>query len=167
MKRRLIIMRHAKSDWNTDAPDDHSRPLNDRGCRDAPRIAAELVKRDWQPQLVISSDARRTTETWELMSNVFETDTQIEFQSDLYHAGLREIATFVRMVPDTFSTIMVLGHNPGWQQSVEILSDQYAEMTTANAALLEIEDDELTWVGAIDRQGEWNLTDVIRPKELS
>ncbi|MEM7317229.1 MAG: histidine phosphatase family protein [Planctomycetota bacterium] len=168
MKRRLIIMRHAKSDWKTDAPTDHLRPLNARGRRDAPRVAAAIVQRDWLPELVLSSDSRRTTETWELMAPEFGSDTSIEFQSALYHSGMREITSFTGMVPTDIKTLMMLGHNPGWQQSVEILSGEYIEMTTANAALLEIENDEeaLSWAAAIDRQGKWTLVDVIRPREI-
>ncbi len=67
MTMRLIIMRHAKSDWNSGAASDHARPLNKRGRRDAPRVANRLGELGWQPDYVISSDSRRTRETLELM----------------------------------------------------------------------------------------------------
>ena len=47
MKRRLIVLRHAKSSQKSDAPDDHSRPLNGRGKRDAPRVAARIAELGW------------------------------------------------------------------------------------------------------------------------
>ena len=46
MRTRLIVMRHAKSSWSDASLDDHDRPLNKRGRRDAPRIAQELHDRD-------------------------------------------------------------------------------------------------------------------------
>ena len=67
--KRLIVMRHAKSDWGTNAPTDHARPLNKRGQRDAPRVAQRLVELDWLPQYIVSSDSTRTRETYELMNS--------------------------------------------------------------------------------------------------
>ena len=64
MRRRLIVLRHAKSAWDTDAATDHERPLNKRGRRDALRVAEKIAKLGWQPEQVISSDAERTRETW-------------------------------------------------------------------------------------------------------
>ncbi|RZI88087.1 MAG: phosphohistidine phosphatase, partial [Microbacterium sp.] len=39
----LVLVRHAKSDWGDPGLDDHDRPLNDRGLRDAPAVAARLA----------------------------------------------------------------------------------------------------------------------------
>ncbi len=79
MQRRIIVMRHAKSSWKSDAPDDHSRPLNRRGRRDAPRVAQELARRGWVPERVFSSDARRTRQTWEIMAPYFENAPQVRW----------------------------------------------------------------------------------------
>ena len=60
MTRRLILMRHAKSDWGT-GDDDHDRPLNARGRGDAPRVGEALRELGWVPDLVVLSDSARTT----------------------------------------------------------------------------------------------------------
>ncbi len=165
MPRRLIVMRHAKSDWGTSATTDHERPLNRRGCRDAPNIAAELVSQNWQPDCVLSSDAQRTRETFQRMEDEFTNSPTVEFLGSLYHAGIREIVAAVSMVPDELTTVMVLGHNPGWQSSVFVLSGESVMMTTANAALLTLECD--SWAESIVQEGAWKLLDVLRPKELN
>ena len=64
MKRRLIVMRHAKSSWKDPGQTDHERPLNGRGRRSAPLVAARLAELGWAPTRVHSSDAARTVETW-------------------------------------------------------------------------------------------------------
>ncbi|MBK6580418.1 MAG: histidine phosphatase family protein [Sandaracinaceae bacterium] len=61
--RRLLLTRHAKSDWSTEAPDDHARPLNKRGRRDAPRVGALVQSLGWRPELVLCSSAQRALET--------------------------------------------------------------------------------------------------------
>ncbi len=164
MLRRLIIMRHAKSDWSTDAATDHERPLNERGRKDAPRIARELVARGWEPTHILSSDARRTRETCELMLAEFVEQPKLHFLQSLYHAGLQDIDSAVAALPDAVQTAMVLGHNPGWERAVHLLSGQPATLTTANAALLTIEADH--WAEAIEQRVAWELVDILRPKEL-
>ena len=72
MRRRIIVMRHAKSSWKSGARDDHARPLNKRGRRDAPRIAARLAELGWVPERVISSDSERTRQTWARMEEAFD-----------------------------------------------------------------------------------------------
>lgn len=164
MVRRLVVMRHAKSSWGSDAPSDHARPLNKRGRQDAPRIAARLVELGWAPQHVLSSDALRTRETFERMLPHFSNEPTVEFLSELYHSGPNDVANLLPQVPQTVTQAMVLGHNPGWEGVVQWLSDQAITMTTANAALLEI--DAETWPSAIEKCGSWQLVDVLRPKEL-
>lgn len=160
--KRLIIMRHAKSAWDTDAPDDHSRPLNDRGRRDAPRMGRALRARGWVPDLVLSSDAQRTRETWAGVEPELETDIEVRFKRDLYHAGPTEIAEECEQVGEHHETVMVLGHNPGWERAVAFFTDDHETMTTANCALLEAEG---AWEDLM-QASTWRLVDVLRPKEL-
>lgn len=164
MEYRLIVMRHAKSDWDSGASTDHARPLNKRGSRDAPRIAKRLVELGWQPQHVVSSDSQRTTETYELMIAELSPPPSVEFHGFLYHGGISELEEAVRAVPNDITTVLALGHNPGWQDSVHKLTGAYEKFTTANAALMTI--DAESWAAAILNRGQWKLLEVVRPKEI-
>ena len=82
MERRLIVMRHAKSSWKSDAETDHLRPLNKRGRDSAPLVAARLVELGWIPEAVYSSDSLRTRETWDGMMNA------------LYHGLVPAVSAF-------------------------------------------------------------------------
>lgn len=159
---RLIIMRHAKSDWQAGLPD-HERPLNKRGRRDAPRIADAIRALGWAPDLVVCSDSRRTSETWERMAGVFEADPPIVYTRALYHAGLGALQEQLGGVSSEFRTILVLGHNPGWERAAGALSGLDLAMTTANAVLLEMAGD--TWAEAITRPAA-RLETILRPKSL-
>ena len=160
MKRRLVVMRHAKSAWDTDAPDDHSRPLNKRGRRDAPRVAAALSSLGWAPDRAISSTSERTRETWQRMA--FRA-VPVAFDARLYHAGIGAVQEVVAEVADDCGTLLLLGHNPGFSSVVGWLSGEPTGLTTANAALLST--DAATWRGAL--QQSWTLHQVIRPRELA
>lgn len=163
MERRLIVMRHAKSSWNSPAPTDHARPLNERGKRDSPKVGAALVARGWTPDLVLSSDAQRTRETFAGMNESFPEDVPVRFLSDFYHAGPEAVQRELLQVDDSVSCLLVLGHNPGWEDLVYRLSGTDTVMKTATAALLHR---ELTsWKEALDGT-PWDLAEVIYPREL-
>jgi phosphohistidine phosphatase len=164
MPKRLLVMRHAKSSWKSGAETDHQRPLNKRGRRDAPRMAARLAALGWIPERVISSDSQRTRETWGLLEEVFEAALEVTFTRELYLAGPAEVEAELRALPDEVSTALVLGHNPGWEEVVSWLTREHHSMTTANVALASVE--AATWAEALDAASTWTLHDLLRPKDL-
>jgi phosphohistidine phosphatase len=105
-------MRHAKSDWATKGLSDHERPLNKRGKLDAPKIAAEIKKNAIIPELMLVSDARRTQETWNLISPFFR-EAQTKFDSELYLASPEVIQVKLEEVSHLIDTVLLLAHNPG------------------------------------------------------
>lgn len=163
MIRRLILMRHAKSSWKSDAITDHTRPLNPRGQRDAPRIGQALAERRWNPDLVLSSDARRTQETWTLMAPLFP-DVGVRFEPELYLAGLNEIRTLVAPLSEDTRTLLLLGHNPGWEEALAWLTGSGEPMKTAYAALLIA--DAQNWAETIETPGCFRKEAILKPKEL-
>ena len=164
MPRRLIVMRHAKSSWGSSAQSDHARPLNKRGQRDAPVMGRRLVELDWSPNLVLSSDAARTRETYALMSPALDRVQRVEYLEAFYNNGAPALRATVGEVPDIFTTVLALGHNPCWEEVVHWLSGESIVMTTANCALLECDADD--WGATVEHRDKWRLVDVLRPKEL-
>jgi phosphohistidine phosphatase len=162
MHRRLILMRHAKSSWATDAASDHERPLNPRGRTDAPRMAKFLLDQGWAPSEVHLSDARRTIETWDRMAAVLPSCPATRHPS-LYLAGLPSIVHVARDWPaDGEGPILVLGHNPGFEQAASWLSRATVHLTTANVVLLEGAGP--SWTQALE--APWKLVAWVRPKDL-
>ena len=160
MKRRLILLRHAKSAWNT-GHTDHDRPLNKRGQRAAPRMGALMVDRGYVPQRVISSDAQRTRETWDGVQESLS-GLEAEFSHRLYLASAHTIANIIATQDGTLHTMLLIGHNPGMSELASWLSGQDVELKTATAAVLEIESDG--WTAAMN-QGAWSLIDLFRPPQ--
>lgn len=159
--RRLVVMRHAKSAWDTDQPDQH-RPLNKRGRRDAARMGQALRALGWLPEFVLSSDSRRTTETWDRMSQAIDLDIPVRFTRALYLAGLGDLQVEAGSVPGHIRTVLALGHNPGWEVAASRLTNTAITMTTGNAVLIEF--DDWPWGEVLETQGR--LMGVLRPKEI-
>ena len=97
MRTRLIVMRHAKSSRSDASLDDHDRPLNKRGRRDAPRIAQELHDREWIPDRIRVSSSKRTMETLELMK-VISRNSTIDVEPSLYHSNISTLLQAVEQI---------------------------------------------------------------------
>ncbi|MEO0361669.1 MAG: histidine phosphatase family protein, partial [Pseudomonadota bacterium] len=115
--RRLLIMRHAKSDWGGHGLADHDRPLNRRGRLAAALMGAFLREDGLRPDLALVSSALRTRETWELMG----LDAPTETLAVLYHAAPDAIFAAARRAPDDARTVLILGHQPGLQAAANAL----------------------------------------------
>lgn len=162
MKRQLIVMRHAKSSWDSAASSDHERPLNSRGKRDAPRVARHLASVGWEPQLIVSSDSQRTRETASLLLAEWADGVEVKFSSSLYLGGPSELGHELQHVSDEVEVLLVLGHNPGWESVVHRLSSESVAIKTATAVLLTAECE--SWADAF--QAGWTLESIVNPRDL-
>ena len=153
MARRLIVMRHAKSSWKDTNLDDHERPLNKRGRRDAPMIADAIFERGWIPELILVSSSKRTLQTLEGMSHRMG-KTPFEVRSGIYHATVIDLMEELEDMLDN-GTTMIIGHNPGSEILVNHLSGEWHTMPTATAVLL------------LHSGSSWSVEAVIRPKEIA
>ncbi len=111
MPLRLILVRHAKSDWGDPALADHDRPLNKRGQNAAAALGKWLAAMDMQPAEVVTSTARRTLETWQIMAPAFDDGIVLRRVPALYHAGPERMLHTLHDC--AASPLLMLAHNPG------------------------------------------------------
>lgn len=107
--KRLILMRHAKSDWSGGSTSDHDRPLNTRGIASAKALGDWLRAQGILPDQVLCSSAERTSETYLRLG--LPEDTQTTFTRDLYLASHQDILAALQQASGDI--VLVLGHNPG------------------------------------------------------
>lgn len=110
--RRLFLLRHAKSDWNTGAPD-HERPLNERGFADAYAAGRLLAERGWRPDLVLCSSARRTRQTWQRAVAGGATAGDVRSEPRIYGAAVDTLLGLVQAVDPDVAALLLVGHGPG------------------------------------------------------
>jgi phosphohistidine phosphatase len=125
LTRRLVLLRHAKSDW-PDVPD-HDRPLAKRGRRDAPVVGRWLKRRGYVPQFVLCSTARRTRETWKLAAPETGASPQVRYEARAYAATAGTLLELVRGMPDQCETALLIGHNPGISQLAVLLAEPWPD----------------------------------------
>jgi phosphohistidine phosphatase len=126
--RRLMLLRHAKSDW-PDVPD-RERPLAKRGRRDAPRVGRWLRGHGYLPDAVMCSIARRTRQTWELMAPELGGSPSVTFEPRAYDAGALTLLYLVRELAGRYRAALLIGHNP----AIAELASSLAEPRAAEGA---------------------------------
>jgi phosphohistidine phosphatase len=163
----LLIMRHAKSDWNTPAAD-FDRPLNKRGRKDAHRMGEYLNEIGLAPDKVIASSALRAKETAETVISHFSPSPEIVFDRELYLASVDTLLENIKGYSVEGTRLLLVSHNPGMDELVEYLcgydlplSGTDKLMTTAAIAHVQVPDED-----ALDHIGMCELNSLLRPKEL-
>lgn len=163
MKERLILMRHAKSEWGDPAIADFDRPLNGRGRRDAPRMARWLARHHMVPDRILASTARRVQETVAGMLPCWDAAPAVLWSGDLYHASPEAILRHLASDGGEDSTVMIVAHNPGLELLVGTLAGEMIPFPTAAMAIFAVRGEN--WAQPIDRK-KARLIAVQYPKEL-
>ncbi len=169
MGRELLIVRHAKSDWDSAAGSDFERPLAERGRRDAPRLGAWLGAEGLMPDQVLCSPARRASETLAAVERGLGARlAPARFDERIYEASLGDLLDLLAGCPAGRARVLLLGHNPGLDRLLAHLcaerlpyTRQGKLMTTAALAQVALPDD---WRAL--GEGCGTLRRLVRPKDL-
>ncbi len=137
--RRLMLLRHAKSDW-PDVPD-HDRPLAKRGRKDAPAVGRWLRGRGYLPDVVVCSTARRTRQTWELAAPELGGSPSVHFEPRAYAASAQTLLYLARELPGRCQAALLIAHNPGIEDLANALADVELRFPTAAVAVFEFTGD--------------------------
>lgn len=111
----LTLLRHGKSAWETGAENDFDRPLRDRGRRDAPFMGEFFTRVDATPDLIASSRALRAAQTAELFAEAAGYRKPIRWEDSMYAASAGELMSVLRSLPNEAMHVLLVGHNPGFE----------------------------------------------------
>jgi phosphohistidine phosphatase len=131
--RRLLILRHAKSDWPAGMAD-IDRPLARRGTEAAPAMGRYMAAEILLPDMVLVSPAQRTCQTWSLLRPELGGNIAERIEPLIYEAPWQQLLAVVQAVPDSVSTLLMVGHNPGSAELALALTgfgDRYAAQRLA------------------------------------
>lgn len=166
MTLRLILIRHAKSSWDDPLLDDHDRTLNERGRKSAHTVGKWLAEKHYLPDVVLCSTARRTVETWKILSSHLGNDAAVEICSALYLASAHQMLTSLSKRHE--ATVLMLGHNPGTGSLAAGLVSrrpahaQFSKYPTAATSIFEF--NVSNWNAVTPGSGE--LVDFVVPRDL-
>jgi len=161
--KTLLLLRHAKSSWKDSDLDDHDRPLNQRGKRDAPRMGQLLKDEQLLPDFILCSSAKRCRKTAEHVIHESGYRGETRITGELYEAGAQQLRSILAGLRDDFSCVLLIAHNPGLEELLERLTGAYAPLTTAALARLDLP--IARWPDLSD-ETRGTLVQVWQPREL-
>ncbi len=160
--KTLLLLRHAKSSWKDTSVKDFDRPLNQRGLKAAPAIGRLMRKRKLQPELVLSSPAERARQTTQLVLEAAGLKTEVRYDERIYEASAARLFEIVSQIDEEAGMVMMVGHNPGFEELLEALTGEARSLSTAALACIELDIERWNKVKAGENQLAW----LVRPKEL-
>jgi phosphohistidine phosphatase len=161
--KTLLLMRHAKSNQADHQYPERQRPLTPKGEFRAAEMGAWILERELDPQLILTSTALRASRTAELAGSASGYQGEIQALDCLYMAEADEIIRLLATLPDALQRVMVVGHNPGLESLIPLLTEQIVSLPTAGLAYLKLPIEH--WAD-LKTSTPAELVELWRPKEI-
>ena len=160
----LLLLRHAKSSWKDESLSDFDRPLNERGKKAAQAIGRYIKKQKIMPDLVLSSPAVRARETTGIITTSAKLTTEIRYDQRIYEADSLRLVHILSQIEDNFCSVLLVGHNPGIEELLGLLTGSSQHMPTAALAKIRLEGvDDWSEIS----QAKSILELMIKPKDIT
>jgi phosphohistidine phosphatase len=159
--KTLFILRHAKSSWANPASSDFDRQLNEQGLKTVPQMGETIFDNRFQPALILSSPAKRAKQTAILIKETAQIKGKIEYDERIYEASPHRLLQVISELGAERDSLMLVGHNPGLEGLIKILTGEIQPMPTAALAVIDL--NAQNWNEIAAESGK--LRAVFRPKD--
>ncbi len=161
--KTLLLLRNAKSSWKDSKLKDRERPITKKG-RKAAALIGELIKmNELQPELLLSSSVVRANQTTQQVIASMEYTGKVFFLDHLFMAEADVILDALSLLPDELERVMVVGHNPGLESLLQLLTGQIESLSPG--ALAHISLPVQAW-RELKKDTDGELVQLWRPKEI-
>ncbi|MEJ5314774.1 MULTISPECIES: histidine phosphatase family protein [Anaerolinea] len=161
--KTLLIMRHGKSSWKDPALPDRERPLAKKGIKASRRMGLFIQEKELIPQRILCSSARRSVQTAQLFCETCGCPDTVEVLDELYMAEAETYIRALQNLPDELERVMIIGHNPGLEFLLQMLSGELVSLPTSVIAHLTL---PIQHWSELNEHTEGSLIEVWKPKEL-
>jgi phosphohistidine phosphatase len=167
--RTVILLRHGKSSWSDSILADIDRPLAPRGERATRKLAKYMRRKRIQPALVLCSPSLRTRQTLEAVESSLGKHCSVEVVPQLYAASEQELLERLQALPESVSSVMLIGHNPGLHNLALVLASRgddlpQLEEKFPTGALATLVVHSESWAAL--SPGDAELVDYVVPRQL-
>lgn len=121
--RRLMLLRHAKTETDSASGRDIDRKLDARGVGDAGDVGRWLSQQTQRPAGVLVSTAIRARQTWDIVAKALSPAPVVQDVEELYAANVAQLLGVIHEYGADFATLMVVAHNPGLHELAIGLSE--------------------------------------------
>jgi len=155
--KTLYLLRHAKAHAQENGQPDFERVLSKSGYSELLQITEIAIKYGIMPELIIASNATRTTQTATFFAESIGLDASvIHFEVALYNSSIGHYLKVLNNLPNHLKIVTLVGHNPTISELVNYLSDTYeVDLPTAGFVKLALLSDTWEGVGSGIASIEW------------
>lgn len=154
--KKIILIRHAKSDWDNPSLPDYDRPLAARGLDDAPKMATSLKNREIKIDGILSSTAKRAKQTAQITAQVLGVpEENIQWDRSLYHASADHLLHVIQAQQADLQTLILVGHNPGLTELIVRLGVRLDNLPTAGQFTFKVLSDDWKDLSADTCRFDW------------
>ena len=150
--KKLLLIRHAEA--GSHDMNDFDRPLTEKGQHDAVSIAEKLKDAELFPEYIVASPAVRTKTTAKIFTKILAIKNGSE-NGFIYDASTQQLLEIINQLPDDYSFIALVGHNPGISQLLYELTGEMHDMSPADSALIGFDFEEWEMVHSDTGQLAW------------
>lgn len=161
--KTLILMRHAKSEQKSHHGTELDRPLTPKGEQRAALMGSWIKERELIPQLVLTSNSLRASRTAEIFAASSGYSGETRIVKKLLMAEADELLKALKDLPDDLERVLIVGHNPGLESLIPMLTRHVEALPTASAAVLQLPIDH--WKD-LKPKTKAQLIEIWRAKEL-
>ena len=158
----LYLLRHAKSSWGDESQQDFERPLTNRGRKACELVGEVIEEKGIDFDLVLVSTALRTRQTIELVKERAKLRGEVRYDERIYEAAVSQLLEVISQVDNDRKSVLLVGHNPGIEGLLTLLTGEDVRVTTANLARIKLK--ATKWSANLANKG--TLDWIIRPKEI-
>jgi len=153
----LYLLRHAKSSWDNTSQPDFERPLSNRGREACATLGEFISEKGIDFDLVLVSTAVRTRETIELIKERAKFGGEVRYDQRIYEATVSQLLEIIAQVDNDRESVLLVGHNPGIEGLLALLTGEQQHVTTANLAKIKL--DATEWSANLAGKGtlEWSV----------
>jgi phosphohistidine phosphatase len=159
----LILMRHAKSEQKSHHGSELDRPLTPKGEQRVELMGSWILERELLPQLVLTSNSLRATRTAQIFAQSSGYAGEIRVVKKLLMAEADELLKVLKELPEDLERVMIVGHNPGLESLIPMLTKRVEALPTASVAVLRLEID--AWKD-LKPKTKAELMEIWRAKEI-
>lgn len=169
--RRLMLLRHAKTETDSASGRDIDRRLDNRGLADARDTSRWLSEQSVRPDRVLVSPATRARQTWDIVAEALSPSPAAQEVEALYAASVAQLLDAIHRHGGNAATLMLVAHNPGLHELalslIETNTSQSLRALQENfptSAVAIIDFDLENWKDVHFQSGR--LADLVTPKTL-
>lgn len=161
--KTIYVVRHAKSSWKEQVPDDQ-RPLLEKGKKRTKKIIDFLHDRNVHVDLIMSSHAVRALETAKILAHALKyPKEEVKVDDRLYFSDGQGIFNHLFGLPPMVESVMIVGHNPALTDFVNLfLEERIDNLPTSGVVSISFDTD--TWEDIPLAKGTVNF--MAFPKEM-